>query len=382
MKQVSILGSTGSIGTQSLDVCEKAGYQLHTLCAHQNIHLLEQQARKYAPKQVIVTDEEAGKRLQLRLADSGIPVRIGFDAMLDAVQDPEQDAIINSLMGVRGLLPTLKALQVGNMVALANKETLVAGGKLVTGLAKEKNITLVPIDSEHSAIFQCLQGNHKEQVEKLIITASGGPFFGRSREELADIKKEQALKHPNWSMGAKITIDSSTLANKALEFIEAMWLFDLPPEQIDVVVHRQSIVHSLVEYVDGSVMAQLGAPDMRVPIQYALTWPQRMESPARKLDLLSCPPLTFEKPDMETFSCLKDGIASAKAGGLYPCIFNAANEQAVELFLQDRIGYLDIFRAVHEALDHFPVASDYSSVEEVLEQDQRTRAFVRSMFGL
>lgn len=382
MKQVSILGSTGSIGTQSLDVCEKAGYQLHTLCAHQNIHLLEQQARKYAPKQVIVTDEEAGKRLQLRLADSGIPVRIGFDAMLDAVQDPEQDAIINSLMGVRGLLPTLKALQVGNMVALANKETLVAGGKLVTGLAKEKNITLVPIDSEHSAIFQCLQGNHKEQVEKLIITASGGPFFGRSREELADIKKEQALKHPNWSMGAKITIDSSTLANKALEFIEAMWLFDLPPEQIDVVVHRQSIVHSLVEYVDGSVMAQLGAPDMRVPIQYALTWPQRMESPARKLDLLSCPPLTFEKPDMETFSCLKDGIASAKAGGLYPCIFNAANEQAVELFLQDRIGYLDIFRAVHEALDHFPEASDYSSVEEVLEQDQRTRAFVRSMFGL
>lgn len=382
MKQVSILGSTGSIGTQSLDVYEKAGYQLHTLCAHQNIHLLEQQARKYAPKQVIVTDEEAGKRLQLRLADSGIPVRIGFDAMLDAVQDPEQDAIINSLMGVRGLLPTLKALQVGNMVALANKETLVAGGKLVTGLAKEKNITLVPIDSEHSAIFQCLQGNHKEQVEKLIITASGGPFFGRSREELADIKKEQALKHPNWSMGAKITIDSSTLANKALEFIEAMWLFDLPPEQIDVVVHRQSIVHSLVEYVDGSVMAQLGAPDMRVPIQYALTWPQRMESPARKLDLLSCPPLTFEKPDMETFSCLKDGIASAKAGGLYPCIFNAANEQAVELFLQDRIGYLDIFRAVHEALDHFPVASDYSSVEEVLEQDQRTRAFVRSMFGL
>lgn len=382
MKQVSILGSTGSIGTQSLDVCEKAGYQLHTLCAHQNIHLLEQQARKYAPKQVIVTDEEAGKRLQLRLADSGIPVRIGFDAMLDAVQDPEQDAIINSLMGVRGLLPTLKALQVGNMVALANKETLVAGGKLVTGLAKEKNITLVPIDSEHSAIFQCLQGNHKEQVEKLIITASGGPFFGRSREELADIKKEQALKHPNWSMGAKITIDSSTLANKALEFIEAMWLFDLPPEQIDVVVHRQSIVHSLVEYVDGSVMAQLGAPDMRVPIQYALTWPQRMESPARKLDLLSCPSLTFEKPDMETFSCLKDGIASAKAGGLYPCIFNAANEQAVELFLQDRIGYLDIFRAVHEALDHFPVASDYSSVEEVLEQDQRTRAFVRSMFGL
>ena len=382
MKRVSILGSTGSIGTQSLDVCEKAGYELHTLCAHRNITLLEEQARKYRPKQVIVTDEQAGKDLSVKLADTGIPVHCGFDALLDAVQDSEQDVIINSLMGVLGLLPTVNALKAGNQVALANKETLVAGGKLVTGLAKEKNMTLVPIDSEHSAIFQCLQGNHKEQVEKLIITASGGPFFGKSREELADIKKEQALKHPNWSMGAKITIDSSTLANKALEFIEAMWLFDMPPEQIDVVVHRQSIVHSLVEYVDGSVMAQLGAPDMRVPIQYALTWPERMVSPAKKLDLLTCPPLTFHQPDMETFTCLKDGIEAAKKGGLYPCIFNAANEQAVELFLQDKIGYLDIFKAVHEALSHFTTASDYSSVEEVLEQDKLTRAFVKDLFAL
>jgi len=381
MKQVSILGCTGSIGTQSLDVCEKAGYAVHTLCAHQNITLLEQQALQFRPKLVIVTDEAAGKELQLRLAHTDIPVRVGFDALLEAVQDPTQDVIINALMGVLGLLPTLKALQAGNNVALANKETLVAGGKLVTSLAKEKNITLVPIDSEHSAIFQCLQGNHMKQVEKLIITASGGPFFGKSRDELVDIKKEQALKHPNWSMGAKITIDSSTLANKALEFIEAMWLFGLPTEQIDVVVHRQSIVHSLVEYVDGSVMAQLGAPDMRVPIQYALTWPNRMVSPAQKLDLLSCPPLTFAKPDMETFTCLKDGIAAAKRGGLYPCIFNAANEQAVELFLQDRIAYLDIFKAVHEALSHFS-ADDYSSVEEVLEQDKLTRQFVRKLFSL
>lgn len=381
MKQVSILGSTGSIGTQSLDVCEKAGYAVHTLCAHRNITLLEEQARKFVPKLVLVTDETAGQELKLRLADTDIPVAVGFDALLQAVQDPTQDVIINSLMGVLGLLPTVKALQAGNMVALANKETLVAGGKLVTTLAKEKKMTLVPIDSEHSAIFQCLQGNHREQVEKLIITASGGPFFGKRREELAGIKKEQALKHPNWSMGAKITIDSSTLANKALEFIEAMWLFDMPPEQIDVVVHRQSIIHSLVEYVDGSVMAQLGAPDMRVPIQYALTWPNRMVSPAKKLDLLSCQPLTFHKPDLETFTCLKDGIEAAKRGGLYPCIFNAANEQAVELFLQDKIGYLDIFRSVHEALSHFS-ADDYSSVEEVLEQDQRTRAYVRALFKL
>ncbi len=381
MKQVSILGSTGSIGTQSLDVCEKAGYSVHTLCAHRNISLLEEQARKFRPKRVIATDEEAGKTLKIRLADTNIPVYSGFSALLDAVRDTEQDVIINSLMGVLGLLPTVNALKVGNNVALANKETLVAGGKLVTKLAKEKNITLVPIDSEHSAIFQCLQGNHKEQVEKLIITASGGPFFGKSREELVPIKKEQALKHPNWTMGAKITIDSSTLANKALEFIEAMWLFDMPPEQIDVVVHRQSIIHSLVEYVDGSVMAQLGAPDMRVPIQYALTWPERMPSPAKKLDLLSCQPLTFHKPDMETFTCLKDGIEAAKRGGLYPCIFNAANEQAVELFLQDKIGYLDIFKAVHEALAHFS-ADDYSTVEEVLEQDKLTRSFVRGLFNL
>lgn len=381
MKQVSILGSTGSIGTQSLDVCEKAGYGVHTLCAHRNITELEKQARIFHPKKVIVTDEQAGADLKLRLADTQIPVLIGFDTLLEAVQDPSQDVIINSLMGVLGLLPTLKALQAGITVALANKETLVAGGKLVTGLAKEKKMTLVPIDSEHSAIFQCLQGNHKEQVNKLIITASGGPFFGKSRAELVGIRKEQALKHPNWSMGAKITIDSSTLANKALEFIEAMWLFDLPPEQIDVVVHRQSIVHSLVEYVDGSVMAQLGAADMRIPIQYALTWPERCVSPAKKLDLLTCPPFTFQKPDMETFTCLKDGIEAAKRGGLYPCIFNAANEQAVELFLQDRIGYLDIFRAVHEALEHATV-DDYSSVEEVLDQDRQTRAYVRSLFQL
>lgn len=382
MKQVSILGCTGSIGTQSLDVCEKANYQVHTLCAHRNITLLEQQARKFSSKRVIVTDEAAAAQLKISLADTDIPVLSGFDALLEAVQDPSQDVIINSLMGVLGLLPTVKALEAGNMVALANKETLVAGGKLVTNLAKEKNMTLVPIDSEHSAIFQCLQGNHREQVEKLIITASGGPFFGKTHEELVGIKKEQALKHPNWSMGAKITIDSSTLANKALEFIEAMWLFDMPPEQIDVVVHRQSIIHSLVEYVDGSVMAQLGAPDMRVPIQYALTWPERMPSPAKKLDLLSCQPLTFHKPDMETFTCLKDGIAAAKMGGLYPCIFNAANEQAVELFLQDKIGYLDIFKAVHESLSHFTNASDYSTVEDVLAQDKETRAFVRSLFAL
>lgn len=380
MKKISILGSTGSIGTQSLDVCEKAGYQVHTLCANKNITLLEEQARKFRPKQVIVTDEDAGKVLKNKLSDTEITVKIGFDEILEAVKDNEQDVIINALMGVKGLLPTVNALEAGNNVALANKETLVAGGKLVTKLAEEKGITLVPIDSEHSAIFQCLQGNKKTQVEKLIITASGGPFFGKTRNELENIRKEQALKHPNWSMGAKITIDSSTLANKALEFIEAMWLFGMSPEQIQVVVHRQSIIHSFVEYVDGSVMAQMGAPDMRVPIQYALTYPDRMVSPAKKLDLFSCPDLTFHKPDLETFTCLKDGIEAAKKGGLYPCIFNAANEQAVELFLQDKISYLDIFKASSEALNHF-AAKDYNSVEEVLEQDKLTRIFIRELFA-
>lgn len=380
MKNVSIFGSTGSIGTQSLDVCEKAGYSVHTLCAHKNIALLEKQARRYSPKKVIVTDEGAAAQLRASLKDTAVSVEAGFSALLEAAKDDTQDVIINALMGVLGLLPTLHALKAGNDVALANKETLVAGGKLVTRLAKEKNKTLVPIDSEHSAIFQCLQGNHIEQVERLIITASGGPFFGKTREELQTVTKEQALCHPNWSMGAKITIDSSTLANKALEFIEAMWLFSLPPEKIDVVVHRQSIIHSMVEYVDGSVMAQMGAPDMRIPIQYALTWPQRMDSPAKRLDLLSCPSLTFERPDVETFTCLADGIEAAKRGGLCPCIFNAANEQAVELFLAGKIGYLDIFLAVHRAMEHF-AASDYETVEEVLEQDREVRAFVRQMFS-
>lgn len=381
MKQVSILGSTGSIGTQSLDVCEKAGYQVHTLCARRNITLLEQQARKFHPKRVVVTEPEAAARLKIALADTDIPVESGEAALLAAVEDPSQTVLINALSGVRGLLPTLGALKAGVQVALANKETLVAGGKLVCALAKEKELPLLPVDSEHSAIFQCLQGNRRDQVAKLIITASGGPFFGKSRQELASVNKEQALRHPNWSMGAKITIDSSTLANKALEFIEAMWLFELPPEQIQIVVHRQSIVHSLVEYVDGSVLAQLGAPDMRIPIQYALTWPQRQESPARKLDLLSCPPLTFAEPDLETFTCLRDGIAAAKAGGLAPCIFNAANEEAVGLFLEDQISYLDIFRAVEESLEHFAAAGDYDSVEQLLEQDRLTRAYVRQLFG-
>lgn len=378
-KTVSILGSTGSIGTQSLVVCKKMGYRVHALTAHSNWKLLEQQVREFSPTIAVLTDPDAAEQLRLALQDTKTTVLSGMDGILEVVSHREQDTVINALMGVAGLLPTVRAIEAGNNVALANKETLVAGGKLVTDLVREKGVLLTPIDSEHSAIFQCLQGNTTDSVQRLIITASGGPFYGKSREELRGIRKEQALRHPNWSMGAKITIDSSTLMNKGLEFIEAMWLFSMPPEKIQIVVHPQSIIHSMVEYVDGSVIAQMGAPDMMIPIQYALTWPERFDSPAKRLDLLSCGNLTFGKPDLETFTCLADCIEAAKRGGLYPCIVNGANEEAVSLFLQDRIGYLDLFAAVRAALDHF-APGDYTSAEEILEADRMAREFVRKTF--
>lgn len=378
-KTVSILGSTGSIGTQSLVVCKKMGYRVHALTAHSNWKLLEQQVREFSPAIAVLTDPDAAEQLRLALQDTKTTVLSGMDGILEVVSHKEQDTVINALMGVAGLLPTVRAIEAGNNVALANKETLVAGGKLVTDLVREKGVLLTPIDSEHSAIFQCLQGNTTDSVQRLIITASGGPFYGKSREELKGIRKEQALRHPNWSMGAKITIDSSTLMNKGLEFIEAMWLFSMPPEKIQIVVHPQSIIHSMVEYVDGSVMAQMGAPDMMIPIQYALTWPERFDSPAKRLDLLSCGNLTFGKPDLETFTCLADCIEAAKRGGLYPCIVNGANEEAVSLFLQDWIGYLDLFAAVRAALDHF-APGDYTSAEEILEADRMAREFVRKTF--
>ena len=378
-KTVSILGSTGSIGTQSLVVCKKMGCRVHALTAHSNWKLLEQQVREFSPTIAVLTDPDAAEQLRLALQDTKTTVLSGMDGILEVVSHKEQDTVINALMGVAGLLPTVRAIEAGNNVALANKETLVAGGKLVTDLVREKGVLLTPIDSEHSAIFQCLQGNTTDSVQRLIITASGGPFYGKSREELKGIRKEQALRHPNWSMGAKITIDSSTLMNKGLEFIEAMWLFSMPPEKIQIVVHPQSIIHSMVEYVDGSVMAQMGAPDMMIPIQYALTWPERFDSPAKRLDLLSCGNLTFGKPDLETFTCLADCIEAAKRGGLYPCIVNGANEEAVSLFLQDWIGYLDLFAAVRAALDHF-APGDYTSAEEILEADRMAREFVRKTF--
>ena len=379
-KTISILGSTGSIGTQSLTVCRKMGYSVLALTAHSNWKLLQEQVRQFHPRYAVLTDPQAAAQLKAAVADTDTTLLTGMEGVLEVAQNPQQDTVINALMGVAGLRPTVAAIQAGNNVALANKETLVAGGKLVTELVREKGVLLTPIDSEHSAIFQCLQGNDPDSVRRLIITASGGPFYGKTQKELAGIKKEQALKHPNWTMGAKITIDSSTLMNKGLEFIEAMWLFSMPPEKIDIVVHPQSIIHSMVEYNDGSVMAQMGAPDMMIPIQYALTWPHRYESPAKRLDLLSCGELTFKKPDTETFTCLADCIEAAKRGGLYPWVVNGANEEAVSLFLQDRIGYLDLFAAVRGALDRFDLG-DYSSVDEVLDADRKAREYVRQRFA-
>lgn len=383
-RTISILGSTGSIGTQSLDVCRMQGYQIMALTAYQNAELLEKQAREFSPKYVSLSDKAAAAKLKAALADTGIRVGAGDDGVLEAAS-MQADTVINSLTGVAGLLPTCEVIRSGNNLALANKETLVAGGKLVMDQVRAKGIALTPIDSEHSAIFQCLQGNQSKQVAKLIITASGGPFYGYSAEKLKTVTKEQALCHPNWSMGQKITIDSATLMNKGLEFIEAMWLFDVPPEQIEIVVHRQSIIHSMVEYVDGSVMAQLGAPDMRVPIQYALTSPERFESPAKRLNLLECGDLTFASPDVETFSCLADCIQAAKMGGLYPCLLNGANEQAVHSFLSGKIGFTDIFLAVRRTLEHFskiPDYQEYQTVEEVLMADAKARQFVKDLLQL
>ena len=298
-----------------------------------------------------------------------------MQSVVEAAEYPQQDVVINALMGVAGLLPTVRAIQAGNDVALANKETLVAGGKLVMQLAKEKGVRLTPIDSEHSAIFQCLQGNLAQAVERLIITASGGPFYGRTREQLKGIKKEQALRHPNWSMGAKITIDSSTLMNKGLEFIEAMRLYHMPPEKISIVIHRESIVHSLVEYCDHAVLAQLGVPDMRLPIQYALTWPGRVAAVAEPLDLLSCPPLTFAQPDRDAFPCLQLAEAAAAQGGTACAVLNGANEEAVGLFLAGRIGFHDIPRLVAEARAAVP-AEQEPALEDILAADQAARQAV------
>ena len=354
-KTISILGSTGSIGRQSLEVIAALGLSVGALTAHSSVDLMEQQARQFKPRLVAMTDPAAAAELKQRLADTDIRVCSGVEGVIEAATLPEADTVITAVVGVAGLVPTLAAIDEGKRIALANKETLVCAGELVMQRAREKGAEIIPVDSEHSALFQSLEGNDRKEVKRLILTASGGPFFGKTRAELEGVTRAQALKHPNWAMGAKITIDSATLMNKGLEFIEAMRLYDVPPEQISVVVHRESIIHSLVEYCDGSVLAQLGAPDMRLPIQYALTWPARVPGPANALDLLTCGPLHFAPPDLETFPCLALAIQAAKTGGTAPAAMNGANEVAVARFLKDEIGFYDIPRLVGDALAQVPV---------------------------
>lgn len=377
-KTVSILGSTGSIGTQALEVCEKHGIRISALAAHSSIDLLEQQARRYSPRVVCIYNEERYGELKQRLADTGITVLSGMDGLCEIAAMQESDIVLNSVVGMVGLLPTLTAIDAGKDIALANKETLVAGGKLVTEAARKRGVTIYPVDSEHSAIFQCLQGNKRAQLSKVILTASGGPFFKKSYDELRSVTKEQALHHPNWDMGNKITIDSATLMNKGLEFIEAKWLFDLEPEQIEIVVHRQSVVHSAVEYNDYSVIAQLGVPDMKIPIQYALLYPDRMPCPTGRLSLTEYGSLTFEKPDYETFKCLSAAIKAITAGGAYPCLVNSANEEAVKAFLNDRIQFIEIGEIVSSVLEKLE-NTGISSYDDVVRADRTAREYVRGI---
>lgn len=377
-KTVSVLGSTGSIGTQSLEVCEKHGFRVYGLSANNSTDLLEQQTRKFRPEYVCIYNEEKYAELKQRLSDTGVKVLCGMDGLCEIASLEQNDIVLNSVVGMVGLLPTLTAINAGKDIALANKETLVAGGEIVMSSAKEKGVAIYPVDSEHSAIFQCLQGNKREQLSKIILTASGGPFFGKTYEDLKNVTKADALRHPNWSMGSKITIDSATLMNKGLEFIEAKWLFDLEPEQIEIVVHRQSVVHSAVEYDDYSVIAQLGVPDMKIPIQYALLYPDRFECPTKRLSLTDYGSLTFEKPDYETFRCLSSAIKAIKLGGAYPCLVNSANEEAVKAFLNDEISFIEIGEIVSSVTEKFAPAqiTDY---KDVVRADISAREYVRNI---
>ncbi len=351
MEDIILLGSTGSVGTQSLNVCRNLGWRVTALAAGRNIKLLEEQAREFAPELVAVFDERAGRELKTALADTDVKVVTGKEGVCEAAQWKRGNIAINAIVGMSGLEPTLCAINAGKDIALANKETLVVGGELVTGAAKSNNVRLLPVDSEHSAIFQCIQGLLPGQLQRVILTASGGPFFGRTREELAGVTVEQALRHPNWSMGSKITIDCATLINKGLEIIEAAYLFGVSEENIEVVIHRESIIHSMVELVDGSVIAQLGVPDMQIPIQYALTYPERVPSQVQRLSLAQTGRLSFFEPDNDAFPGLRIGRTALRMGGLYPCLMNGANEKAVELFLRGKIGFNQIGELVERAFN-------------------------------
>ncbi len=373
------MGSTGSIGTQTLDVVRGLGLSVCALAAHSNVSLLEQQIREFRPRLAAVFDPKAAQRLRLAVRDLDVKVVEGMEGLCEAASLDEADLVCNSVVGMVGLEPTLAAVEAGKDIALANKETLVAGGALVTERVAAKGVKLLPVDSEHSAIFQCLQGSPgQEAVARLILTASGGPFFGKRREELENITPEQALRHPNWNMGAKITIDSATMMNKGLEVIEASWLFSMPPSRIDVVIHRESVVHSLIEYADYSVLAQLGVPDMRIPIQYAVTYPERFPSPVRRLSLAEWGTLTFYPPDPEAFPAIGAARSALERGGLAPAALNGANEAAVGLFLEGKLPFLEIARLAEEAAQAQPAGNGAPTLQEILDADRAAREYVLS----
>ena len=377
---ICVLGSTGSIGRQTLDVADKLGLRVAALTANRDVNRMEAQCRKYRPKLAAMMNESAYKELKTRLSDMNIQVVLGAEGLVTASTLPEADTVVTAVSGMVGLKPTLAAIREKKRIALANKETLVCAGELVMEQAKKYGAEIIPVDSEHSAIFQCLMGNRdKRQIRRLILTCSGGPFYGMTREELAGKKKEDALRHPNWKMGPKITVDCATLMNKGLEIIEAMRLYDLPLDKVTAIIHRQSIVHSMVEFTDGAVMAQLGVPDMRIPIGLAMTYPERKENPAPALDLLSCPPLTFAEIDEAAFDCFRLAKQAAKRGGTVCAAMNAANEEAVALFLQDRIGFYDISDLVARAME-LPSAEN-PALRDILAADRAARELVWAAYG-
>ncbi len=367
-----ILGSTGSIGTQALEVCDNLNIGIVGISAANNIDLLEKQARKYKPLIVSVMAPDKGKELKVRLKDTNIRVVWGIDGMIELVTAQEADTVLTSVVGIAGLIPTMKAIEAGKNIALANKETLVTAGKLVMNAARKNNVNILPVDSEHMALFQCLSGSRVEDVEKLILTASGGPFRGYTKEQLEHVTLEQTLNHPNWSMGNKITVDSATMMNKGLEVIEAQWLFDMELLKIEVLVHPQSIIHSMASFQDGSIMAQLGAPDMRIPIQLALTWPERCNNTFGRADFDSIKSLTFEKPDYKVFKCLDLAMKAASIGGSMPVVMNAANEIAVSLFLNRKITFTQIMNLIEMAMTNHNVNID-PSLNDIIEIDKLAR---------
>ncbi|MEG0019947.1 MAG: 1-deoxy-D-xylulose-5-phosphate reductoisomerase [Oscillospiraceae bacterium] len=381
-KNLILLGSTGSIGTQSLEVAKKLNINVVALSAHKNVSLLTEQIKQFKPKYICITDEETANNFKEKAEQLNVVLFKGKEGLEKLSQLDVDGVVLNAVVGIAGLKATLAAINSGKDIALANKESLVTGGKLVMDAVEKMGVKLLPVDSEHSAIFQCLQDKcSAPSLSKILLTASGGPFFGYTKEQLDNVTKEQALKHPNWTMGSKITIDSATLMNKGLELIEAVWLFNVKPKDVQILVHRQSIVHSMVEFSDSSVIAQLGVPDMRIPIQYSLTYPERMEGNAPKLDFFNVKPLTFAPADSDTFMCLKAAMLAIEKGGLYPCAVNGANERAVELFLSDKISFADIGKAVYSVISHFNFDDEYT-LEEVFKIDKQAREYVDSLFSI